>query len=45
MATDELDTYHGRLWSSRPTTELNPGIAVTGIYLYKAGAFHGYAYF
>jgi hypothetical protein len=34
-----------RLWSSRPTTELNPGIAVAGIYLYEAGKFRGYAYF
>ena len=31
MATYEIDTYHVRLWSSRPTTDLNPGIAVAGI--------------
>ena len=37
MATYEIDTYHIRLWSSRPTTELNPGIAVAGIYLYEFG--------
>ena len=45
MATYEIDTYHVRLWSSRPTTDLNPGIAVAGIYLYEAGNFRGYAYF
>jgi hypothetical protein len=45
MATYEIDTYHVRLWSSRPTTELNPGIAVAGIYLYEGGTFRGYAYF
>jgi hypothetical protein len=45
MATYKIDTYHVRLWSSRPTTELNPGIAVAGIYLYEAGTYRGYAYF
>jgi hypothetical protein len=45
LATYELDTYHVRLWSSRPTTELDPGIGVAGIYLYEAGTYRGYAYF
>ena len=33
MATYTIDTYHVRLWSSRPTTDLNPDIAVAGIFL------------
>jgi hypothetical protein len=49
MATYTIDTYHVRLWSSRPTTDLNPGIAVAGIFLYEGGIedgqYRGYAYF
>jgi hypothetical protein len=45
MATYNIDTYHVRLGSSRPTTELNPDIAVAGIFLYEGGQFRGYAYF
>jgi hypothetical protein len=49
MATYTIDTYHVRLWSSRPTTDLNPDIAVAGIFLYEGGfegdQFRGYAYF
>ena len=45
MATYTIDTYAVRMWSSRPTTDLNPGIAVAGIYLYEAGTYRGYAYF
>jgi hypothetical protein len=45
MATYNIDTYYVRLWSSRPTTELNPGIAVAGIFLYEGNQFRGYAYF
>jgi hypothetical protein len=45
MAMYTIDTYAVRMWSSRPTTNLNPGIAVAGIYLYEAGIYRGYAYF
>lgn len=45
MATYTIDDYSVRLWSSRPTTDLNPGIAVAGIYLYEGGVYRGYAYF
>lgn len=44
-----IDHYQVRLWSSRPTTVLNPGIAVAGIFLFEGGIddpqFRGYAYF
>jgi hypothetical protein len=45
MATYTIDSYSVRVWSSRPTTNLSPGVAVTGIYLYEGGAYRGYAYF
>ncbi len=45
MATYSIDTYSVRMWSSRPTTDLNPGIAVAGIYLYEGSVYRGYAYF
>lgn len=45
MAVYTIDTYAVRMWSSRPTTDLNPGIAVAGIYLYQGGTYRGYAYF
>ncbi|MEV6305324.1 hypothetical protein AB0M02_38330 [Actinoplanes sp. NPDC051861] len=44
-STYTIDTYSVRLWSSRRTTELNPGVAVAGIYLYEQGSYRGYAYF
>jgi hypothetical protein len=44
-ATYNIDSYSVRLWSSRPTTNLNPGVAVAGIYLYEGGVYRGYAYF
>jgi hypothetical protein len=44
-ATYDIDTYSVRLWSSRPTTDLNPGVAAAGIYLYQGGVYRGYAYF
>lgn len=44
-ATYTIDTYSVRLWSSRPTTNLSPGVAVAGIYLYEQGNYRGYAYF
>lgn len=40
-----VDGYALRLWSSRPTTNLNPGVAVAGIYLYEGNTYRGYAYF
>ncbi|MGD9703191.1 MAG: hypothetical protein AB7Q42_10645 [Acidimicrobiia bacterium] len=45
MASYVIDTYSVRIWSSRPTTNLNPGVAVAGIYLYQGGTYRGYAYF
>ena len=44
-AVYEIDQYQVRMWSSRPTTELNPDQAVAGIFLYEGGVFRGYAYF
>jgi hypothetical protein len=44
-ATYNIDTYSVRLWSSRPATNLNPGVAAAGIYLYQGGVYRGYAYF
>jgi hypothetical protein len=44
-ATYTIDTYSVRLWSSRPMTNLNPGVAVAGIYLFEQGNYRGYAYF
>ncbi|MDP8931616.1 MAG: hypothetical protein M3O70_24360 [Actinomycetota bacterium] len=45
MATYTIDTYSVRLWSSRATTNLSPGVAVAGIFLYEGGTYRGYAYF
>ena len=45
MAEFEVDSYAPRMWSSRPTTNLSPGVAVAGIYLYKSGTYRGYVYF
>jgi hypothetical protein len=40
-----VDGYALRLWSSRPTTNLSPGVAVAGIYLYEGTTYRGYLYF
>jgi hypothetical protein len=45
VAIYEIDEYAVRFWSSRPTTNLNPGIAVAGIFLYQGPDYRGYAYF
>jgi hypothetical protein len=45
MAEYNVDGYALRIWSSRPTTNLSPGTAVAGIYLYQANTYRGYAYF
>src|SRR5262249_10232137 len=37
--------YALRLWSSRPTTNLSPGVAVAGIYFYEGKTYRGYVYF
>ena len=40
-----IDGYALRMWSSRPTTNLSPGTAVAGIYLYEGNTYRGYVYF
>lgn len=45
MPSYEIDSYAVRMWSTRPTTNLNPGVAVAGINLYEGGAYRGYVYF
>ncbi len=45
MASFKVDGYSVRMWSSRPTTNLNPGTAVVGIYLYEGNKYRGYVYF
>jgi hypothetical protein len=45
MAEYNVDGYAVRAWSSRPTTNLSPGTAVAGIYLYQGQTYRGYAYF
>ena len=45
MASFKIDGYSLRLWSSRSTTDLNPGTAVAGIYLYEGNKYRGYVYF
>lgn len=45
MATYTIDNYSVRMWSSRSTTNLNPGVAVAGIYLFEGATYRGYAYF
>jgi hypothetical protein len=45
MPTYEIDRYRVVVPSSRPTTDLNPNIAVAGIFLYQGEEFRGYAYF
>jgi hypothetical protein len=45
MAQYMVDGYAVRLWSTRPTTNLSPGTAVAGIYLYEGKTYRGYVYF
>ncbi len=45
MAQYKIDGYAIRLWSSRSTTNLSPGTAVAGIYLYEEKEYRGYVYF
>jgi hypothetical protein len=45
MVEYEIDEYGLRLWSSRPTTNLNPNTAVAAIYLYEKNTYRGYIYF
>jgi hypothetical protein len=45
MPTYLIDGYSVRFWSSRPTTNLSPGVAVAGIYLYEGNTYRGYIYF
>lgn len=45
MPQHKIDGYAVRVWSSRPTTNLSPGTAVAGIYLYEGKSYRGYAYF
>lgn len=45
MASFRIDGYALRLWSSRSTTNLNPGTAVAGIYFYEGNKYRGYVYF
>jgi hypothetical protein len=45
MAQFKIDGYATRLWTSRPTTNLSPGTAVAGIYLYEGNTYRGYVYF
>ena len=45
MAEFAVDGYAIREWSSRPTTNLSPGTAVAGIYLYQGKTYRGYVYF
>ena len=45
MASFKIDGYALRLWSSRSTTNMSPGTAVAGIYLYEGNKYRGYAYF
>jgi hypothetical protein len=45
MAQFQVDAYALRLWSSRTTTNLSPGTAVAGIYLYEGNNYRGYVYF
>ena len=45
MAQYNIDGYALRMWSSRSTTNLSPGTAVAGIYLYEGNTYRGYVYF
>jgi hypothetical protein len=45
MPSYNIDSYSVRMWSSRSTTNLSPGTAVAGIYLYQGKTYRGYVYF
>lgn len=45
MPAYKISSYSVRMWSSRPTTNLSPGVAVAGIYLYEGDSYRGYVYF
>lgn len=45
MAQYNVEEYALRVWSTRPTTNLSPGVAVAGIYLYGEKNYRGYVYF
>ena len=45
MVLYRIDGYAVRCWSSRRTTNLSPGTAVAGIYLYEGNKYRGYVYF
>ena len=45
MPTYEIDSYSVRLWSSRPTTNLDPEVPVAGVYLFEGATYRGYVYF
>ncbi len=45
MASFKINNYSVRIWSSKRTTNLNPGSAMAGIYLYEGTKYRGYAYF
>ena len=45
MPEYKVDAYAVRAWSSRPTTNLSPGTAVLGIYVYGGNLYRGYIYF
>ena len=45
MTDYPIDGYAFRMWSMRPTTNLNPGVAVAGVYYYQGTQYRGYVYF
>ena len=45
MTTYLIDSYSVRLWSSRPTTNFDPDVAVAGVYLFEGATYRGYVYF
>ena len=45
MTTYLIDSYSVRLWSSRPTTNLDPDVPVAGVYLFEGATYRGYVYF
>ena len=45
MPTYLIDSYSVRLWSSRPTTNLDPVVPVAGVYLFEGATYRGHVYF
>jgi hypothetical protein len=45
VTTYLIDSYSVRLWSSRPTTNLDPDVAVAGVYLFEGATYRGHVYF